>query len=81
MHERKRLCAPSLSTAQTTTYTPEQTRVFVSYISQPQRSSPSYYSAHFVPFIEQNGIRTGSARIPLATNLSLISASLGLAVT
>ena len=39
-----------------------------------------HHSAHCVPFIVQKGIWIGSALIPLATNLSLISLSLGLAV-
>ena len=41
--------------------------------------SPSH-SAHCVPFVVQKGIWIGSAFTPLATNLSLISLSLGLAV-
>ena len=43
-------------------------------------STSTPHIAHCVPFIVQKGIWIGSALTPLATNLSLISLSLGLAV-
>lgn len=57
-------------------------RYYIHYYALPLTSFSTSipHSAHCVPFIVQKGIWIGSALTPLATNLSLISLSLGLAV-
>lgn len=68
----------STATAKNTTATGKNIH---KYPYPGQHACHHAYNAHCDPFMVQNGICTGSAATPFATNLSRISLSRGLAVS